>query len=170
MIVGFDIGANSALAVLDLDKKVKLLVTFRGGLKEAIKILREREIKPVVIAVDKTKLEAGSKLASAFGAVLFTPEHDLKIKEKRELVKGYTYASDHERDALAAALLAYRHYYKLILKVRKKQWEIFEKIIKKEAPNIAKAMEEEKKGEKVILVRAEEREIQKLRKRVRELE
>jgi predicted RNase H-like nuclease (RuvC/YqgF family) len=50
------------------------------------------------------------KIRRSFNAVAYTPRHDRTIEEKWELTKAYGTSNDHERDALAAALDAYRQY------------------------------------------------------------
>ena len=147
MIVGFDPGAKSGLAVIDFDGNLVFLESFRGGLKEAVRKLRE-VCKPVIVASDKKKLEAVEKLAAAFSAISFFPSRDLSVKEKVALTKSYRCRNDHERDALAAALYAYRKYRKLIEKVKRREVEIFEMLLRREVANISEALRERKEKPK----------------------
>lgn len=139
MIVGFDPGTTSALAAVDLNGSLQFTEEFRGGVTQAVKILGKRG-RPSVVASDKSSLPAVTKLAAAFGAVSFFPKRDLTIEEKARLVRPYGLKSQHEKDALAAALAAHRKYKGLVRRVRGKEKEIFEMLLKGEVPNISRAL------------------------------
>jgi len=138
VIVGFDPGTTSALAVLDFRKNPVLVKSFKGGLMEAVKLLRG--FKPSIVASDRHDSESVRRLASAFGAVAFFPKKDLTVREKSALVRGYHPGNSHERDALAAALNAYKHYGKLIKKLFDREREIFLKLVKEELANLSGAL------------------------------
>lgn len=140
MIVGFDPGTVAAVAVLDLKGKLVFSRSFRGGLAEAVSLLST--FKPSIVASDKRDALAVRKLAASFGAVAFFPERDLSVREKASLVRRYRLKSAHERDALAAALNAYRSHRRLIGRVLAKEREIFDKLVKDELANISQALEE----------------------------
>ena len=50
------------------------------------------------------------KIRRTFNAIGYSPRQDVLVGEKMEYTAPYRYANDHERDALSAALEAYRHY------------------------------------------------------------
>ena len=50
------------------------------------------------------------KIRRAFAAVPWTPKKDILIKEKYAAAEGYEFADDHQRDSLAAAVLAFRSF------------------------------------------------------------
>jgi len=50
------------------------------------------------------------RIRRAFSAVGYTPREDRTVEEKAELVTGFPYGNIHERDALAAAIDAFRYY------------------------------------------------------------
>jgi len=50
------------------------------------------------------------KIRRAFSAVSYTPKQDVSVETKIELTSSFRYTNDHERDALSAALDAYRQY------------------------------------------------------------
>jgi predicted RNase H-like nuclease (RuvC/YqgF family) len=50
------------------------------------------------------------KIRRAFSAIAFTPKQDMSVEAKMELTAPFSYRNDHERDALSAALEAYRQY------------------------------------------------------------
>ncbi len=136
--MGFDPGTTAALAVVDLRGSLVLLRTFRGGLKEAVSILRSYE--PAVVASDKKELEAVRKLAAAFGAVAFFPEKDLSVAEKKRLAAPFPVANDHERDALAAALNAYRKHRRTADKVLRVESALLRNLLLERTPNIKAAI------------------------------
>ena len=111
LIVGVDPGTTTAVAILNLKGEV-LDVT--SGKDLSLPKLIEHVLSfghPVLIATDKkTPPEFVLKVKKAFQATLYTPKEDISIKRKLSLVNGYKCENDHERDALAAAVEAYRHY------------------------------------------------------------
>lgn len=101
------------------------------------------------------------KLASSFGCKIFYPEISFSVLEKQELVKSFMdrVKNEHEMDALAASLKAWKRYRKFFTRVssllyKKNASEFFEEVIKKllkvEGENIEKIVEEivKKKKEK----------------------
>jgi len=118
LIIGYDPGLNSAFAALDLKGN---LVTARGEREwtgsAVAQAIRETG-RPLIIAVDrKNASDSAEKLAARFGCRIWSPESDLKVEEKNEAVKillkeiaeaeQRSYSS-HEKDALAAAIFAYK--------------------------------------------------------------
>jgi predicted RNase H-like nuclease (RuvC/YqgF family) len=115
IIVGIDPGAVYGIAVIDLDGRVVTTETIRGGdVYQAISAIIKYGT-PVLVASDKKPLpEAVRKVAAAFNARVYEPEYVVSDAEKSTLVasSGYRVGSIHERDALAACLLAYKEYSK----------------------------------------------------------
>ena len=67
--------------------------------------------KPLVIASDVQEMPFSvEKIRRSFSAVAYTPKQDVSVESKVELTGPFSYANDHERDALSAALDAFRHY------------------------------------------------------------
>jgi uncharacterized protein len=67
--------------------------------------------KPLIIASDVEEMPfTVEKIRRAFSAIAFTPKQDTSVETKMELAAPFPYANDHERDALSAALDAYRQY------------------------------------------------------------
>ena len=117
LIVGVDPGIVTAVAAIDLHGR-PIFVYSRKGLDRAeIISLVKRHGIPVLIATDVTPApESVKKLAASLGVPLYTPPSSLTVDEKQELVSSYatlhrlSRLNTHERDALAAALRAYREY------------------------------------------------------------
>jgi hypothetical protein len=67
--------------------------------------------KPLVVASDVSAMPFSvERIRRAFSAVPYTPREDRTGEEKMALTEGFPYANLHERDALSAALDAYRSY------------------------------------------------------------
>jgi len=79
--------------------------------KEEITDIISREGKPSLLACDVNPApDLLLKLASYFNTRIFIPEKDMGEKEKRGLVKGMEFSNEHEKDAAAAAMKAFRFY------------------------------------------------------------
>ncbi len=111
LIVGVDPGTTTAVAILNLKGEI---LDVRSGKDMNLPRLIEHVLSfghPVLIATDKkTPPDFVLKVKKAFQATLYTPKDDISIKRKLALVNNYKCENDHERDALAAAMEAYRHY------------------------------------------------------------
>jgi len=67
--------------------------------------------KPLIIASDVQPMPYSvEKIRRAFSAVAYSPKQDTSVETKLELTAPFPYGNDHERDALSAALDAYRQY------------------------------------------------------------
>lgn len=111
LIVGIDPGTTTAIAVLDLDGNLLHLESSRqmsmAGVIEAL----YRVGKPLVVASDVHEMPYSvEKIKRAFSGVAYSPRQNMSVETKLELAAPYQYQNDHERDALAAALDAYRTY------------------------------------------------------------
>jgi uncharacterized protein len=111
LIVGIDPGTTTAIAALDLDGNLLHLVSSRQmGMSDVIESLYKVG-KPLIIASDVQEMPfTVEKIRRSFSAVAYTPKQDTSVETKVELTAPFPYANDHERDALSAALDAYRQY------------------------------------------------------------
>ena len=111
IIVGFDAGLSSAIAILSTEGELLKLSTFRGYdrgtiIREILKVGR-----PILISTDKKETPKAVKdLARTFGCRILRPKRDLSREEKEETVKEYKEKIEdaHQLDALASALFSYR--------------------------------------------------------------
>lgn len=115
IIVGIDPGTTTGIAVIDLEGNVAYTDSKKGIDRSWIIETIQKYGKPVIIATDVTPVpDTVKKIASVFNARLYVPKDTVSVPEKRELVHraqsiiGPAGLDSHERDALAAALLAYR--------------------------------------------------------------
>lgn len=111
LIAGIDPGTTMALALLSLDGDLIHLSSSRvTSVAEAIAGITTFG-RPLIIASDKKEMPGTvEKIRRSFNAVSFLPKNDIPVPEKYELAADVNYTNDHERDAYAAAMLAYRHY------------------------------------------------------------
>jgi len=111
LIVGIDPGTTTAFAALDLDGNLLHLASSRQmNMADVIEALYKVG-KPLIIATDVQEMPYSvEKIRRAFSAIAFVPKQDVSVETKMELTAPFPYANDHERDALSAALDAYRQY------------------------------------------------------------
>jgi len=160
LIVGIDVGTTSGIAIFDLNRNLLYSGSKRGlSTSEMINQILKFG-KPLMISTDKRKVPSKiNKIAASFNCKVFSPDHDLGVEEKESIVK-ISIKNPHEKDALAAAMFAYRKYGAQFTNIdrtlasrnlQKYSDRIKEMIINKEAKNIAEAIEKikPKKEEKV---------------------
>jgi predicted RNase H-like nuclease (RuvC/YqgF family) len=111
LIVGIDPGTTTAVAALDLDGNLLHCASSRQmNMGDVVESLC-RVGKPLIIASDVQEMPYSvEKIRRAFSAVAYTPKQDVSVETKVELTAAFPYGNDHERDALSAALDAYRQY------------------------------------------------------------
>lgn len=110
--------------------------------------------RPLIVASDVNPLpQSVERLASSVGSRVYYPEESLQISEKIELVREHEIKikNHHERDALAAAIKAYKSYRSLFLKIEQTLNEInspeffgdvAKKIVKEDVENIMGAVDD----------------------------
>jgi len=111
LIVGIDPGTTIGYAIFDLDTKTFSVGSKREMSKEELTDLISREGKPSLLACDVNPApELLLKLASYFNSRVFVPGKDMGEREKNQLVAGMRFSNEHEKDAAAAAMRAFRFY------------------------------------------------------------
>ncbi|MGB7789489.1 DUF460 domain-containing protein [Methanoregula sp.] len=111
LIVGIDPGTTTAFAALDLDGNLLHLQSSRQMTNSDVIEALCKVGKPLIIASDVEEMPyTVEKIRRAFSAIAYTPNQDTSVETKVELTVPFPYANDHERDALSAALDAYRQY------------------------------------------------------------
>jgi len=134
LIIGIDPGISTGVAILDLHGNLLHLSSRRDENKT--KLARELldHGSPFIVAVDVCPApHTAEKIASSLGTLLWFPQRSMTVAEKNKLLKAfkkdYKEASaggrgelkledKHERDALAAALRAFKSQRTFFLKVR----------------------------------------------------
>ena len=111
LIVGIDPGTTTAFAALDLDGNLLHLQSSRQMTMSDVIEALYKVGKPLIIASDVQEMPyTVEKIRRAFSAIAFSPKQDTSVETKMELTGPFQYLNDHERDALSAALDAFRHY------------------------------------------------------------
>ncbi|HVP25298.1 MAG TPA: DUF460 domain-containing protein [Methanomicrobiales archaeon] len=111
LIVGIDPGTTTAVAAVDLDGNLVHLSSGRERSMAEIAEAMYQAGKPLVVASDVAAMPFSvERIRRAFSAVAYTPREDRTGEEKAAITQGFSYANLHERDALSAALDAYRSY------------------------------------------------------------
>lgn len=109
LIVGLDPGTTTGIAAVDLDGNLVLLTSSRQMTMSDIVEELYRAGKPLIIASDVQQMPYSvEKIRRAFNAIPYTPKQSLSVEAKYDLTAPFSYTNDHERDALSAALDAYR--------------------------------------------------------------
>ena len=121
IIVGLDPGTTTGIAALNLSGELVDLTSSRGlSSSDVIEWIAARG-RSLVVATDVYPTPGSvEKVKRAFNAVLYSPGGDIPAEEKIALGKEFGYKNDHERDALAAAMSAFKKYKNKFLQVEKK--------------------------------------------------
>lgn len=109
IIVGYDPGTTSALAIIDTKGKLISLKSKRGFKKSEILDIITKKGKPLIVAGDRRPLpKSVEKLASILGCKSYHPVKTLSTVDKERLANDFMrkIKNDHEKDALASALQA----------------------------------------------------------------
>ncbi|MCK9150905.1 DUF460 domain-containing protein [Methanobacterium alcaliphilum] len=129
LIVGFDPGLTSAVAILDLNGNILYLNSFKEVQRS--KIINEiiNHGRVTLVATDVyPHPKMVKKLASTLNSKIYSPPKVLTVESKNELV--YEFINErkfnispenaHQRDALAAAIKTYKHYEKKFKQIEKR--------------------------------------------------
>lgn len=118
-IVGVDPGITLGIAALDLFMNPIYVRSFKPVLLETVVRELSGKCRPVLIACDvKEAPDMVKKIASLFDADIFTPERNLTVQEKIEMVEQYlkdkphlkNVLDEHSSDALSSALKAFKSF------------------------------------------------------------
>jgi predicted RNase H-like nuclease (RuvC/YqgF family) len=175
-IVGIDFGITTGIAILNIKGKILLIDSKREMKKEEIVKTIIKFGKPLIIASDVSPLpKSVEDIVNEFGCKAFSPKNSLSVEEKNELTKEYSkfLKNDHEKDALAAALKAWKNYRDIFEKISMAYEDVILKIWKKESENIESAIKEVLKEKfipepKVKLEEEYKKEIKSLERKIRE--
>ena len=120
LIVGIDPGITAGYAVLDIEGS---LIHLNSSKQLDLKMLISKTInlgKVVLVGTDKFKVpNLAESFATKFGARIVSPQEDLKVDEKKLMTTSFNFKDDHQSDALASALFAFRETKPLLDKIDK---------------------------------------------------
>ncbi len=119
LVIGVDPGTTVGWAALNKKGEVVSIGSRKGiALDELTALIREIG-KVVIVGTDKAKLPTLVRSISAkFRAKTVCPGRDLTKAEKKALTNEEAFLNNHEKDALAAAKLAFKRKYPLFRKVK----------------------------------------------------
>ena len=119
IIVGIDPGTTSAIAILDLGGNVLRLSSSRNSsLSDMIRSI-SNEGTPVIVATDVYPVPSTvEKVKRDFNAIIHSSD-DTPTDYKMDITRGYDCSNVHERDALFAALDAYKKFKNKFEKIEK---------------------------------------------------
>ncbi len=167
LIVGIDPGTTIGFAVLDIEGNLLHLdsskqLDLNSLISETIKLG-----KVVLVGTDKLKVpHLIEAFATKLGAKVVSPKEDLMVDEKRKMINNFRFDNEHQGDALASALFAYKETRALLDKIdffvkENKKYYIIDKIkelvitkrisIKSAVSIIERKEEEDKIIEKIIV-------------------
>lgn len=131
LIIGIDPGTKTGIAALDFDGNLVDLFSSKDlGLEGVIGHLIPLG-KISMIATDVNPPHGFIlKLAAQLGSVVFTPEEPLAVNEKIFITRKYNVEDSHQRDALAAALTAFKKFRNKFQKIDSLKPEIAKEDIK----------------------------------------
>src|SRR3989338_8130847 len=109
LVVGIDPGITTAYAVLDIEGN---LLRLNSSKQLDLNSIISQVIglgKPILAGTDKAKVPGlVEAFAAKFGAKIINPMEDLKVEEKKRMTSGFDFSGEHQSDALASALFAYK--------------------------------------------------------------
>lgn len=118
LIVGIDPGITTGYAVLGIDGN---LISTTSSKQLDLNLIISETIKlgkVMLVGTDKAKIpNLVETFATKVGAKIISPNYDLRIDEKRKMTFGYKFYDEHQGDALASALFAYRSSKSLLDKI-----------------------------------------------------
>ena len=125
LILGLDPGSTIGFALLDLNGKLIEIKSLRNSdIGKVIFEINKLGGKIIVVGTDVNPVpKFVDKVASNFGAKIIEPKEDVNLKYKKKLTKEFLKDKEiklknkHEIDALAAALIAFKHYQPLFNKI-----------------------------------------------------
>lgn len=118
LIVGIDPGTTIGFAVLDIESN---LIHLDSSKQLDLNLLISETIKfgkAVLVGTDKAKVPSlVEAFAAKMGARIANPNDDLKVEDKKKLTNDFNFNDEHQSDALASALFAYKNTKALLDKI-----------------------------------------------------
>lgn len=120
VLLGVDPGATIGYAFLDVSGN---LLETNSSKNSSLSSLRLKAIslgKTILVSTDKNPApKFALALSKSLGARLFFPKQDLRIQEKKDLIKEFKTKNNHQRDALSSILFAYKKITPVLAKIKK---------------------------------------------------
>ncbi len=118
LIVGIDPGTTLGYAAIDFEGNILKIGSEKNLDMGSLISKLIKPGKPLIVSSDKEyNPEFVNRLGVKLGARVIGPDYDLKVSEKRELVKEFKTNDQHEIDALASAFFALKKISPLLKKI-----------------------------------------------------
>ncbi len=118
LIAGIDPGTTTGYAVLDIEGNI---IDLNSSKQLDLKKLISKTLdfgKVVLVGTDKAKVPGlVEAFATKLGARIISPQEDIKVHEKRKMTDNFNFRDEHQGDALASALFAYKEMKALLDKI-----------------------------------------------------
>lgn len=118
IIVGIDPGTTVGYAILDLNGR---LIQVDSAKEFDLSTLISKIIyhgRVLAVGTDKQRTPSFvNDFAVKTGAVIISPKEDIKVEEKENIAKEFEFKGDHQKDALASAIFAYKRLKHLLNKI-----------------------------------------------------
>jgi len=120
LIIGIDPGTTTAYAILGINGETIAVKSSKELKLDRIIKDTEEQGTPLLVGTDRKKCPGMvKKFAAKTGAKKAVPAYDLSGTEKNIMTKGFNAKNSHQKDAIAAALLAYKQYEALLKRIDK---------------------------------------------------
>ncbi|MFN3527961.1 MAG: DUF460 domain-containing protein [Candidatus Altarchaeaceae archaeon] len=120
LIVGIDPGTTVGIGILNFKGEVINFFSSKNMSVNNVVEYLNKYGNPAIIASDVDHISNFIyKIASAYNAKIFIPEKNLSVNEKIFLTRNIKYHDNHQRDALSAAIYAYKNYKNIFNKIEK---------------------------------------------------
>lgn len=120
LIVGIDPGTTTAYAILGIKGRIISVKSSKELKLDTIIKEVSQKGTPLIVGTDRRKCpQMVCKFAAKTGAAKAIPCYDVSETEKNALTRGMETENSHQKDALASALLAYKQYEPLLLRINK---------------------------------------------------
>ncbi|MBI4154529.1 DUF460 domain-containing protein [Candidatus Woesearchaeota archaeon] len=120
LIVGVDPGTTTAYAILDLDGNLLKLKSSKQLSLSTLITEVTNEGKVLAVGCDVSNIPSFVyKFATKLNAIIVKPDFDYKVGLKQRMTKEFKVRDDHQRDALAAALNAFKEFKETFDKIDK---------------------------------------------------
>ena len=135
LIVGIDPGTTAAYCVLDTESRIVAMGSGKHLNPSSIIFNLNQLGRVIAIGTDKRKIPFSvEKISIKLGARLISPDEDILVKDKLRLSGNIELRNNHELDALASAMYAFKKIEPLLIKIRTHLKEegkegLFEKIV-----------------------------------------
>ena len=118
LIAGIDPGITTGFAVLDIEGHV---LHIKSSKQLDLNLLISETVKlgrVILVGTDKEKVPSLIEAyATKLGATIIRPKEDIKVDEKRKTISDFKVGDEHQGDALASALLAFKEKKPLLDKI-----------------------------------------------------